>query len=144
MDLSSFLTGWFDFVIKIIKGHIDPFSPPFTNAAELTHMFTESRYLGKEKVFFLTSFPFFVLFPPLDLKSLSLKVDYSGLAMRGVPVLKPLFLNDFLTSISGRPPPFDNHMLEDAKPHWDKMKRKRVVTDTPTNDKKKGRPSIDL
>ena len=75
---------------------------------------------------------------------MSLKVDYSGLAMRGVPVLKPLFLNDFLTSISGRPPPFDNHMLEDAKVHWEKMKRKRVVTDTPTNDKKKGRPSIDL
>ena len=104
-------------------------------------MFTESRYLGKEKVFFQVSFPFFVFFL---LKSLSLKVDYSGLAMRGVPVLKPLFLNDFLTSISGRPPPFDNHMLEDAKPHWEKMKRKRVVTDTPTNDKKKGRPSIDL
>ena len=105
-------------------------------------MFTESRYLGKEKVLFFKYFPLSLSF--FLLKSLSLKVDYSGLAMRGVPVLKPLFLNDFLTSISGRPPPFDNHMLEDAKPHWDKMKRKRVVTDTPTNDKKKGRPSMDL
>ena len=64
MDLSSFLTGWFDFVIKIIKGHIDPFSPPFTNAAELTHMFTESRYLGKEKVLFQIFLPFFVFFSP--------------------------------------------------------------------------------
>ena len=27
-------------------------------------MFTESRYLGKEKVFFQVSFPFFVFFPP--------------------------------------------------------------------------------
>ena len=71
------------------------------------------------------------------------QVDYSGLAMRGVPVLKPLFLNDFLTS-EKKNSSIDNymmHMLEEAKPHWEKMKRKRVVTDTPTNEKKKGRPS---
>ena len=72
-------------------------------------------------------------------------MDYSGLAMRGVPVLKPLFLNDFLTT-EKKNPSVDlhmTHMLEEAKPHWEKMKRKRVVTDTPTNEKKKGRNSRD-
>ena len=72
-------------------------------------------------------------------------MNYSGFAMRGVPVLKPLFLNDFLTSEKKTTNnSIDNymmHMLEEAKPHWEKMKRKRVVTDTPTNEKKKGRPS---
>ena len=61
MDLSFWMVR---FEIKIIKVHIDPFSPPFTNAAELTHMFTESKYLGKEKVLFQISFPFLVFFPP--------------------------------------------------------------------------------
>ena len=77
-------------------------------------------------------------------------MDYSGLAMRGVPVLKPLFLNDFLTSEKNTNSTTTNsidlhmmHMLEEAKPHWEKMKRKRVVTDTPTNEKKKGRNSRD-
>ena len=62
-------------------------------------MFTESAYIRKEKV------------------------DYYGLAMRKIPVLNPLFLYDLLTS------PFKtsemleregtNHMLEEAKPHWE-------------------------
>ena len=78
-----------------------------------------------------------------DKSSLSTQVDYSGLAMRGVPVLKPLFLNDWLTSISGKIPAYETHMLDEARPHWEKIKRKRVVTDTPTNEKKKGRPSWD-
>ena len=73
-------------------------------------------------------------------------MDYSGLAMRGVPVLKPLFLNDFLTTEKKNTTNSSidlhmMHMLDEAKPHWEKMKRKRVVTDTPTNEKKKGRPS---
>merc|ERR1719234_1090606 len=113
--------GQFERLIVAGGGQVVKGRPPFTNAPELTHMLTESKYLGKEKV------------------------DYSGLAMRGVPVLKPLFLNDFLTSEKTTTTnSIDNymvHMLEEAKPHWEKMKRKRVVTDTPTNEKKKGRPS---
>ena len=31
------------------------FRPPFTNAPELTHMLTESKYLGKEKVTFFSA-----------------------------------------------------------------------------------------
>ena len=112
------------------------FRAPYTNAPELTHMLTESKYLGKEKVrSTLCLFPIKVHFQH--------KVDYSGLAMRGVPVLKPLFLNDWLTSISGKIPAYETHMLDEARPHWEKIKRKRVVTDTPTNEKKKGRPSWD-
>ena len=122
--------------------------PPFTNAPELTHMLTESKYLGKEKVTFfkIVGHWFFweVIFLGGDCK-IGTQVDYSGLAMRAVPVLKPLYLNDFLTS-EKKNNSIDNymmHMLDDAKPHWEKMKRKRVVTDTPTNEKKKGRPSRD-
>ena len=57
-------------------------------------------------------------------------MDYSGLAMRSVPVLKPIYLNDFLTS-EKKNSSIDNylmHMLDDAKPHWENMKRKRVVS----------------
>jgi len=113
--------GQFERLIAAGGGEVVKGRAPFTNAPELTHMLTESKYLGKEKV------------------------DYSGLAMRAVPVLKPLYLNDFLTS-EKKNASIDNymmHMLEEAKPHWEKMKRKRVVTDTPTNEKKKGRPSMD-
>jgi len=113
--------GQFERLIAAGGGKVVEGRAPFTNAPELTHMLTESRYLGKEKV------------------------DYSGLAMRAVPVLKPIYLNDFLTS-EKKNSSIDNymmHMLDDAKPHWEKMKRKRVVTDTPTNEKKKGRPSRD-
>ena len=66
---------------------------------EVTHVFTESAYIGEEKV------------------------NYYGLAMRRIPVLKGLFLFDLLTS------PFEtrdttlssmvtNHMVDEAKPHW--------------------------
>merc|ERR550525_2331632 len=108
--------GSFERLIAAGGGQVVGGRAPYTNAPELTHMLSESKYLCKEKA------------------------DYSGLAMRGVPVLKPLFLNDFLTS-EKKNASIDNymmHMLEEAKPHWEKMKRKRVVTDTPTNEKKKG------
>ena len=113
--------GQFERLIAAGGGKVVDGRAPFTNAPELTHMLTESKYLGREKV------------------------DYSGLAMRSVPVLKPIYLKDFLTS-EKKNGSIDNylmHMLDDAKPHWEKMKRKRVVTDTPTNEKKKGRPSRD-
>ena len=70
------------------------------------------------------------------------QIDYDALAMRSVPVLKTIYLNDFITS-ENENNSFETYMIDNAKPHWEKMKRKRVVTDTPTNEKKKGRPSRD-
>ena len=35
--------------------HSAVFRAPFTNAPELTHMLTESKYLGKEKVTFFSA-----------------------------------------------------------------------------------------
>ena len=64
-----------------------------TNAPEVTHVFTESAYIRKEKV------------------------DYYGLAVRGVPVLNHLFLYDLLT-LPYESPSLTNHMLDEAKPHW--------------------------
>ena len=128
----------YDTLIRNNTQHI--FRAPYTNAPELTHMLTESKYLGKEKVIFLKMVGFWGV-----IGCIITQVDYSGLAMRAVPVLKPIYLNDFLTS-EKKNSSIDNylmHMLDDAKPHWEKMKRKRVVTDTPTNEKKKGRPSRD-
>jgi len=84
---------------------------PYSNVEGVTHLLTETRYLGKDKV------------------------DYAGLAVRGVPVLKPLYLNDFL--VSSTPPSLDTFMLEEYKDFWEKKKRSRVITDTPTNPQKK-------
>ena len=68
------------------------------------------------------------------------QVDYSGLAAKGVPVLKPLYLNDFL--VSAEPPALEEFMLEEFKQHWDKKKRARVLTDTPTNEKKRTKSAL--
>jgi len=85
--------------------------PPYSNTAGLTHLLTETKYIGKEKV------------------------DFAGLATKGVPVLKPIYLNEFL--VSEAPPPLETHMLEEFREHWERRKRARVVTDTPTNPGKK-------
>ena len=44
------------------------------------------------------------------------KVNFFGLARRGIPVLKRSFLYDLLTSSTS--PPLTKHMLDEAKPHW--------------------------
>ena len=84
---------------------------PYSNTSGATHLLTESRYIGEGQV------------------------DYAGLANRGVPVMKPIFLNDFLTS--DKPPTIELYLLDEFKAHWDSKKRTRVTTDTPTNAYKK-------
>jgi len=91
---------------------------PYSNTKELTHILTETRYLGKEKV------------------------DFAGLANRGVPVMGPLFLNDFLVSVE--PPTLEKFLLEEFKEHWAKGKRARVMTDTPTNPHKKTKSVLSM
>lgn len=73
--------------------------------------------------------------------TLLFQVDYVGLATKGVPVLKPIYLNDFL--VSEQPPSLELFMLEEFKEHWEKKKRARVITDTPTNAQKKSKSVLD-
>ena len=84
---------------------------PYSSTSGATHLLTETRYAGEGQI------------------------DYAGLASRGIPVLKPIYLNDFL--ISNEAPPLEGHLLEDFKSHWDSKKRSRITTDTPTNPVKK-------
>jgi len=101
----------FQRLVQAGGGEVVPGRPPYSNTKGITHLLTEARYLGKDKV------------------------DYAGLASKGVPVMKPIYLNDFLTS--EEPPSLESFLLEEFKEHWEKKKRARVMTDTPTNPTKK-------
>ena len=62
-------------------------------------------------------------------------IDYPALASKGVPVLKPVYLSEFLTSVSA--PDLEQFMIEEFKTHWEGRKRNRISTDTPTSASKK-------
>ena len=68
---------------------------------------------------------------------LAVGMDFNSLALKGVPVLKPIYVNDFLTS--DNPPSLDDFLIEDFKPFREKRKRNRISTDTPTNAFKKSK-----
>lgn len=103
--------GPFSRLVKSGGGDVLAAKTPYSNTSGATHLLTESRYIGEGQV------------------------DYAGLANRGVPVMKPIFLNDFLTS--DKPPTIELYLLDEFKAHWDSKKRTRVTTDTPTNAYKK-------
>ena len=92
-----------------------------TNAPEVTHIFTESTQTLTEgvdlprevKTSRRTPRVSYVEVP--DTNARKEKVNFFGLARRGIPVLNHLFLYDLLTSTS---PPLTKHMLDEAKPHW--------------------------
>ena len=66
-------------------------------------------------------------------------MDYHDLARRSVPVLTPTYLYDFLTS-EKKNSSIDNylmHMLDDAKPHWEKRKREEEEGGAKTVGKRK-------
>ena len=100
-------------LIKAGGGEVLSVKPPYTNTGA-THLLTESRYAAGNQV------------------------DFAALAAQGIPVLKPLFLNDFLTSLD-KPPALDEFLIDDYKVHWDSKKRSRMTTDTPTNPVKKSK-----
>ena len=62
-------------------------------------------------------------------------IDYPALASKRVPVLKPVYLSEFLTSVSA--PELEQFMIEEFKTHWEGRKRNRISTDTPTSASKK-------
>ena len=100
-------------MIKAGGGEILSLKSPYTNCQDATHLLTEMKYcVGGQ-------------------------VDYAALANHGVPVLKPIYLNDFL--ISETTPSLDAFLLDDYKPHWENKKRSRISTDTPTNAYKKSK-----
>jgi len=103
--------GPFSRLVQAGGGEVLVAKTPYSNTSGATHLLTETRYIGQGQI------------------------DMAGLANRGVPVLKPIYLNDFLTS--DQPPVLDMHLLDEFKSHWDSKKRSRITTDTPTNANKK-------
>ena len=86
---------------------------PYSGDTGATHLLTEAKYVVGNQV------------------------DFTSLANQGIPVLKPIYLNDFL--ISDEPPALEKFLLDVFKPHWDSKKRNRINTDTPTNAYKKSK-----
>jgi len=103
--------GPFSRLVKAGGGEVLSAKTPYSNTPGATHLLTETRYIGEGQI------------------------DFSGLATRGVPVMKPIYLNDFLTS--DQPPNVELFLLDEFKSHWESKKRSRVTTDTPTNAYKK-------
>eukprot|EP00092_Neocalanus_flemingeri_P010154 GFUD01010944.1.p1 GENE.GFUD01010944.1~~GFUD01010944.1.p1 ORF type:complete len:1552 (+),score=561.52 GFUD01010944.1:76-4731(+) len=103
--------GPFSRLVKSGGGEVLVAKTPYSNTPGASHLLTETRYIGEGQI------------------------DFAGLANRGVPVMKPIYLNDFLTS--DQPPALEQYLLDEFKTHWDSKKRNRVTTDTPTNAYKK-------
>ena len=97
--------------MKAGGGEVLSAKTPYSNTPGSTHLLTQTRYVGQGQI------------------------DFSGLATRGVLVMKPIYLNDFLTS--DQPPNVELFLLDEFKSHWESKKRSRVTTDTPTNAYKK-------
>ena len=73
-------------------GEVVPAKQPYSNTFESTHLFTEAIYIGEGLV------------------------DFSTLGSRGVPVMKPIYLSEFLTS--DLPPTVEHFLLDKFKPYW--------------------------
>ena len=93
-------------------------SPPYNNTLGMTHLLTDSKYATNKQI------------------------DYQALATRGVPVLKPVYLSEFLTSDSA--PDLDKFMIEEFKAFWETRKRNRINTDTPTSANKKSKSVFNI
>ena len=116
MSRNIFCKIIFDFLcpVRLIQaggGEVLDCHPPYTSATGATHLLTDTKYASSKQI------------------------DYQAMASRGVPVLKPIYLNEFLTSASV--PDLDQFMIEEFKAHWESRKRNRISTDTPTSCSKK-------
>ena len=107
-------------VLRLIQaggGEVVQSKSPYTNASRMTHLLTDNKYASSKQI------------------------DYQALASKGVAVLKPVYLSEFLTSNSA--PNLEQFMIEEFKPFWESRKRNRISTDTPTNTNKKTKSVFD-
>ena len=66
--------------------------PPYSDSKDATHCIAEPNKLPK------------------------VSIDYKALAMRGVAVVNPVYINEFLAN--DPPPCVDNHLIEEFKQYW--------------------------
>jgi len=111
LNMQGSKLGAFHRLIQAGGGELLNVQSPFTACQGATHLLSEPK--------------------------LAVGMDFNSLALKGVPVLKPIYVNDFLTS--DNPPSLDDFLIEDFKPFWEKRKRNRISTDTPTNAFKKSK-----
>lgn len=69
---------------------------PYSDPKDATHCIAEPNKLPKQSI------------------------DYEALAMKGVAVVNPVYINEFLAN--DPPPSAENHLIEDFKQHWSKRK----------------------
>ena len=100
-------------MVKAGGGEVMEVSPPYTNITGMTHVLSDPKYASDKQI------------------------GYQAMANKGVPVLKPIYLSEFLTSNSA--PNLEQFMIEEFKPFWESRKRNRISTDTPTNATKKSK-----
>lgn len=70
--------------------------PPYSDPKDATHCIAEPNKLPKQSI------------------------DYEALAVKGVAVVNPVYINEFLAS--NPPPSVDNHLIEEFKQYWRKRK----------------------
>ena len=98
-------------MVKAGGGEVMEVSPPYSNISGMTHILSDAKYASDKQI------------------------GYQAMANKGVPVLKPVYLSEFLTSVSA--PELEQFMIEEFKTHWEGRKRNRISTDTPTSASKK-------
>ena len=78
---------------KIID-NLQNVKPPYSDPKDATHCIAEPNKLPKQSI------------------------DYVALALKGVAVVNPVYINEFLAN--DPPPNVDTHLIENFKPHWKK------------------------
>ena len=79
-------------LIEAGKGEVVTCPSPYTTATGVTHLLTDTKFASNKQI------------------------DYEALARMGVPVLKPVYLSEFLISDSGLE--LDQLMIEEFKAYW--------------------------
>ena len=102
-------------MVKAGGGEVMEVSPPYTNITGMTHVLSDPKYASDKQI------------------------GYQAMANKGVPVLKPVYLSEFLTAADTA---LDQFLIEDFKPFWESRKRNRITTDTPTSANKKSKSML--
>ena len=98
-------------LVKAGGGEVLEVSPPYYNVSGMTHILSDAKHASDKQI------------------------GYQAMANKGVPVLKPIYLSEFLTA--NNVPDLDQFLIEEFKPFWESRKRNRISSDTPTSANKK-------